>query len=152
MNQSCTRRLEFDAAHRVMRHESKCRNLHGHRYVVEITASGKLDTVGRVIDFGVLKETVGGWIDEHWDHGLIVNHKDTELIELCTNAGWKVYVLQTEPTAECMAPYLLSQSNTLLRGTSIVVTHIRLYETPNCWADYDISDFEKRRYERPKGA
>ncbi|MEE8246777.1 MAG: 6-carboxytetrahydropterin synthase, partial [Alphaproteobacteria bacterium] len=30
-----TRRLEIDAGHRVMTHGSKCRHLHGHRYVVE---------------------------------------------------------------------------------------------------------------------
>lgn len=28
---SCTRRLEFDAGHRVPLHESKCKNPHGHR-------------------------------------------------------------------------------------------------------------------------
>ena len=34
---SVTRRLEFDAGHRIPDHRSQCRNLHGHRYVLEIT-------------------------------------------------------------------------------------------------------------------
>ena len=37
MTTTCTRRIEFDAAHRVMEHESKCRHLHGHRYAIEAT-------------------------------------------------------------------------------------------------------------------
>ena len=35
-----TRKLEFDAGHRIPDHRSQCRNLHGHRYVLEITLTG----------------------------------------------------------------------------------------------------------------
>ena len=87
-----TRRVEFDAAHRVMKHESKCRHLHGHRYAAEITCEGKLDTLDRVIDFGVIKNLVGEWIDELLDHGTILNVEDTALIELCQKMDWKFYV------------------------------------------------------------
>ena len=152
MKQTCTRKLEFDSAHRVMRHESKCRNLHGHRYVAEITACGRLDSLGRVIDFGVLKQVIGGWIDEHWDHGLIVNEEDIALIHMCKAAEWKVFILPNNPTAENMAPFLLAKANELLDDTGVLVTHVRLYETPNCWADYSISDFEERRYNHKEGA
>ncbi|MHB8760606.1 MAG: 6-pyruvoyl trahydropterin synthase family protein, partial [Thiobacillus sp.] len=34
-----TRRLEFDAGHRIPNHGSQCRHLHGHRYALEITLS-----------------------------------------------------------------------------------------------------------------
>ena len=39
-----TTRLEFDAGHRIPCHKSQCRNLHGHRYAMEITLSG--DVIG----------------------------------------------------------------------------------------------------------
>ena len=29
---TCTRKIGFDAAHRVMLHETKCKNLHGHNW------------------------------------------------------------------------------------------------------------------------
>ena len=62
---SCTRRIQFCAGHRVLGHENKCANAHGHNYVAYISArSNDLDKVGRVIDFSVLKEKIGGWIDE----------------------------------------------------------------------------------------
>ena len=35
-----TRRLEFDAGHRIPNHDSQCRHLHGHRYALEVTLSG----------------------------------------------------------------------------------------------------------------
>ena len=35
-----TRRLEFDAGHRIPDHQSQCRHLHGHRYAIEITLAG----------------------------------------------------------------------------------------------------------------
>jgi len=132
----CTRKLEFDAAHRVMRHESKCRNLHGHRYIVELTAEADdLDSLGRVIDFSLLKKVCGTWLDVHWDHGLICHEDDGELINLCNEQDWKSYILPFNPTAENMAKYLFNKFQELLMG-NIRISHIRVYETPNCWADY----------------
>src|SRR5260363_42553 len=37
-----TRQLAFDAGHRIPDHKSRCRNLHGHRYVLEITLQGSV--------------------------------------------------------------------------------------------------------------
>lgn len=135
---SCTRRVEFDAAHRVMEHESKCKHLHGHRYVIEATFSAtQLDSLGRVVDFGVVKETLGGWIDEHWDHTTILHEKDTPLgVSISGHTAQKIYYLPMNPTAENMAEYLLSAiCPSLFKDMGIVCTRIRLYETPNCYAD-----------------
>lgn len=78
------KRIEWDAAHRVLRHESKCATLHGHRYAAEIACSADaLDDLGRVIDFGVIKEVVGKWIDDNWDHNTLLNRDDLELIGIC---------------------------------------------------------------------
>jgi len=136
----CTRRLEFDAAHRVMRHESKCRNLHGHRYIVALTVEApELDDVGRVIDFSVLKGVVGRWIDDHWDHGTILCDQDLSLLGLLTDEDWKRYTLPVNPTAENMVEELHRVASDLLDPYGIRVAHVRLYETPNCWSDYSPS-------------
>ncbi|MET5021245.1 6-carboxytetrahydropterin synthase, partial [Burkholderia pseudomallei] len=37
-----TRKLEFDAGHRIPDPRSQCRTLHGHRYVRELTLRGDL--------------------------------------------------------------------------------------------------------------
>lgn len=52
--------VEVDAAHRLPSHPGKCANLHGHRwkFIVEIVAE-RLNEQGMVLDFGVIKETLG---------------------------------------------------------------------------------------------
>jgi 6-pyruvoyltetrahydropterin/6-carboxytetrahydropterin synthase len=56
-----TRKLEFDAGHRIPDHKSQCRNLHGHRYTVEITLTGEVIAAegnsdnGVFMDFWVVK-------------------------------------------------------------------------------------------------
>ncbi len=138
---TCTRLLKFDAAHRVMLHESKCKMLHGHGYVVEATfAALSLDDVGRIIDFGVVKERLGGWIDAHWDHTAILYDKDAELgANIRQVTGQKIYFMPANPTAENMAAHLLHDiCPTLFTGTDVRCTKIRLWETVNCYADAEL--------------
>jgi len=138
-----TRRLEFDAAHRVLGHENKCKHLHGHRYRAEITFEAGLDNLGRVIDFGVVKQIVGKWIDDNWDHNIILNSWDEFAKLLQTGSfektnGRRIYVLNgRNPTAENMSEELFKQCVELLKDSAhVTVLKVRIYETPNCWADY----------------
>jgi len=134
---SCTRKLEFDAAHRVKQHESKCKYLHGHRYVVEVTAHApSLDALGRVVDFGALKEKLGGWIDENWDHQTILWDQDKALGHaIQAQTGQAIFYLPHNPTAENMALYLLENISPTLFEAPLKITQIILRETPNCWAE-----------------
>lgn len=135
VNIICIRRIEFDAAHRVLEHESKCRNLHGHRYAVEAGfAADKLDRLGRIVDFGVVREKLGRWIDDNWDHTTILFDRDKELGNSISEiTGQKIFYLPSNPTAENMAAYLLEKiCPELFSGLGISCVNIRLYETPNC--------------------
>lgn len=148
---TCTRRLQFASGHRVKNHESKCAHLHGHNYVVEITAHAALDSIGRVIDFGVLKALVGGWIDKHWDHGFILWDQDDEgKWAVCAferamqnaNPAWtqKLHLMPSNPTAENMADYLLNVvCPEVLAGTGVLVVKVLVRETENCYAEADVS-------------
>lgn len=137
MTITATRKLEFDAAHRVKLHESKCKNLHGHRYVVEVTAEApELDALGRVVDFGVLKEKLGSWIDEHWDHQTILFDEDKALGEaIAAETGQPIFYLPANPTAENMAKYLLEEICPTLFEAPLKIVKITLRETPNCWVE-----------------
>jgi 6-pyruvoyltetrahydropterin/6-carboxytetrahydropterin synthase len=142
-----TRVLEFDAGHRVWGHESKCAHVHGHRYKVEVTVTAQeLDSLQRVIDFSVVKSVIGGWIDANWDHNLLLNTRDSLL-----EHHRKVSLFEREPfvfpdmnpTAEVMARFLGLLSIQLLEPYGITCTRCRLYETPNCWADWQ-AEFESQ--------
>jgi 6-pyruvoyltetrahydropterin/6-carboxytetrahydropterin synthase len=131
---TCTRRLTFESGHRVHGHESKCANLHGHSYKAEIEASAELDSLGRVIDFSVLKEKVGGWIDFHLDHGFILWVDDLEARGQMLKT--KLYLMPYNPTAENLARHLLLEVCPLvLQGTGVTVTRVVIHETENCKAE-----------------
>ena len=139
---TCTRRLEWDAMHRIPRHESKCAAFHGHRYAAEITAvAPALDDRGRVVDFGVVKERVGGWIDAHWDHTAILMEGDPDPAVqaiAASNAafGRPVYWLPLPPTAETIAEELARIATDLLADTGVTVVRVRVWETPNGSAEW----------------
>lgn len=134
-----TRKLEFDAGHRVHNHESKCGTLHGHRYVLELTAHAPaLDGIGRVIDFSVLKEKIGTWVDKYWDHTCLIFKEDSEtLAALEFVPHFKpTFICPFNPTAENMAHYLLHEIIPhLMAGTGVTVSKVKLWETQNCFAE-----------------
>lgn len=80
--QTITRKLEFDAGHRIPDHRSQCRNLHGHRYVLEITLQGELVETegapdrGMVMDFADVKALAMEHLVNKWDHAFIVYARD----------------------------------------------------------------------------
>jgi 6-pyruvoyltetrahydropterin/6-carboxytetrahydropterin synthase len=144
MRHRMTRRLEFDAGHRVPLHASKCRSPHGHRYVVELTCSSEgLTREGFVIDFGDVKRIVGGWIDDHLDHTMIGQRGD-ELLEaievLCIAQGLKpFYWMDDAPTAENLARKIFRHAELLLADRCIEVVSVVVHETPNCRAEWSES-------------
>jgi 6-pyruvoyltetrahydropterin/6-carboxytetrahydropterin synthase len=134
---TCTRRLTFCAGHRVMGHENKCRNLHGHNYVVKVEAEAdSLDKLGRVVDFGVIKATIGSWIEDSWDHGFLVFRDDLEVINaLRLVPGQKVFLAEWNPTAENIAGHLLHVAGELLAPFGVAVRSVVVWETENCAAE-----------------
>lgn len=134
------RRLEIDAGHRVYRHESKCAHLHGHRYRFDLVmrrADDGLDQLGRVIDFGVVKQVVGTWLDNYWDHAMLLNREDP-IADLYRSdpmfRAQRHYVLPFNPTAENLGAYLLVLANEMLEEAGVVLDAVTVHETPNCQA------------------
>lgn len=141
MRPTCTRRIQFCSGHRVQEQGDKNRNLHGHNYVAFLDAEAEdLDDLGREPDFSAIKERVGGWIDENWDHGFIVGEDDTEgRRALAAMPTAKVYVLPMSPTAEWMADYLLYDiAPKVLAGTNVRVRKVVLWETENYYATAEL--------------
>jgi 6-pyruvoyltetrahydropterin/6-carboxytetrahydropterin synthase len=140
-----TTRLEFDAGHRIPSHKSQCKNLHGHRYAIEITLSGDIITLenasenGMVMDFSDVKAIAKSAVVDVWDHAFLVYQHDKEiLIFLNSLPNHKTVVFPTVPTAENMAAeafkILKSQYHDTY-GNHLKLEKVRLYETPNNWAD-----------------
>ncbi|MCB1948146.1 6-carboxytetrahydropterin synthase QueD [Nitrosomonas sp.] len=140
-----TRKLEFDAGHRISTHNSQCRHLHGHRYVLEITLSGTIISEkgnaqqGMVMDFSEVKRIAKQALVDKWDHAFLVYAGDTPVMQFLQSLkDHKTVVLDVQPTAENLAVIafdILSAAYQDSYGNHLRLEHVRLYETPNCWAD-----------------
>ncbi len=145
MSMRITRRLEFDAGHRIPNHASQCRHLHGHRYAIEITLSGEIIRAegtaaeGMVMDFSEVKRIAQRMVVDPWDHAFLLYAGDRVVAEfLATLPDHKTVVLPVVPTAENLAAEafrLLDAAYTDTYGNQLRLERVRLYETPNNWAD-----------------
>ena len=133
-----TRRLEIDAGHRLMDHEGTCASAHGHRYAFEIACEApELDEIGRVVDFGVIKERVGGWLDERLDHAFIAQEGDP-VGRALEELDQRVYWLSAPPTAEHLARHVFEKAAELLpKEGGLEVVAVTCHETPNSSARYE---------------
>lgn len=140
-----TRRLEFDAGHRIPDHRSLCKHLHGHRYAIEVTVSGDITRLdgdarnGMVLDFSEVKAVMREIVVDVWDHAFLVYVQDRQIVEfLNTLPAHRTVVLDVVPTAENLAQKafdLLAPRIAKLCNKALRLENVRLYETPNCWAD-----------------
>ena len=140
-----TTRLEFDAGHRIPSHKSQCRNLHGHRYAIEITLTGDIiqqegsSEDGMVMDFSDVKAIARQAVVEPWDHAFLVYRGDHEILRFLNSLpDHKTVIMNYVPTAENMAAEafrILNERYKDLYGNHLHLERVRLYETPNSWAD-----------------
>ena len=133
-NVTVTRRLRFNAAHRVHNPElsdeenrrlfGKCNNpnWHGHNYVLEVSVSGPIDArTGYVVDLGQLKKIVEHELIEQVDHRNMnvdvpfmrgINPTAENIVVAC----WRVIEPHVAPAR---------------------LTRLVLHETENNWVEYD---------------
>lgn len=146
MKLTANRYHDFSCGHRVVGHEGKCRHLHGHNYRVHFYCEAdELDTVGRVIDFSVIKEKLCMWLEDKWDHKFLAWEKDQLMQTVFTaldtarfndslNALEESVVwVPFNPTAENMADWLLKVvAPAQLQHTGVKVTKVIIEETRKC--------------------
>jgi len=140
-----TTRMEFDAGHRIPSHKSSCKNLHGHRYAIEVTIKGEIikqeesSDFGMVMDFKDAKNLIKQTIVDPWDHAFIVYEKDHEVIKFLSSLdNHKTVVFPEVPTAENMALVAYELLKVVFKKKflgAVTPFKVRLYETPNNWAE-----------------
>lgn len=141
-----SKEIEIDMGHTVTLHESKCKHLHGHRFLIRATVQGELikagSQTGMVIDFSNLKKAMMKVIDEPYDHAFAIWKEDprasllTQAHELWHNDIRKFHVLDFPPTAENLAKHWFIELQAELLSAGIVMTKIEVYETPSSCAIY----------------
>ncbi len=119
--------------------------MHGHRYAIEITLSGECISApntseeGMVMDFSDVKAIAQKLLVDSWDHAFLVFTGDKVVIDfLATLPDHKTVILGFIPTAENLAAEafrILDSAYQDTYGNNLKLQQIRIYETPNNWAD-----------------
>jgi 6-pyruvoyltetrahydropterin/6-carboxytetrahydropterin synthase len=145
-----TRKLEFDAGHRIPDHKSQCRNLHGHRYTLEVTLVGEVieqeghSDNGMIMDFSDVKTIAREHLVDVWDHAFITYAKDTVVREFLESLpGHRTVVIDCIPTVENLARTAFNILKPAFHdrfGTGLRLQRLVLHETPNCWAEITADD------------
>jgi 6-pyruvoyl-tetrahydropterin synthase len=68
----------IEVAHRLFETQGKCEAIHGHSMMVELAIYGEKDDHGLLggIEFGALKKEFRAYLDDEYDHHLILNLSD----------------------------------------------------------------------------
>ena len=139
--------VETDTGHRVPNHNSKCRNMHGHRYRWEAELEGDIVTIagasdeGMLMDFSEVSVILTQYIHDVVDHAFIVYEGDDEVLEALSSigAGLSTLVVPFIPTAENLAKWAFEQvephiSSSYGNALRLHAFHVR--ETPKSWASW----------------
>jgi 6-pyruvoyltetrahydropterin/6-carboxytetrahydropterin synthase len=135
---TATRYHDFSYGHRVYGHESVCSHLHGHNGRVTFTVEGTLDSVGRVMDFSVIKSKLAMWVEDNWDHRFLVSEEDN-WAKWLRDIDPHVVTVPFNPTAENMASYLVETVGPeQLKGTGVTLISVKFEETRKCSATFSL--------------
>ncbi|MCR4601615.1 MAG: 6-carboxytetrahydropterin synthase QueD [Clostridia bacterium] len=128
----------FDSAHFLSDYEGKCRNIHGHRWKVQVEVQGRNlveegQNRGMVLDFGELKNDLKEECDA-LDHSLIFERGTLKekTIEALSEENFRMKVVDFRPTAENFSKYFYERMKQ--RGYDVRMSTV--YETPSNRASY----------------
>jgi 6-pyruvoyltetrahydropterin/6-carboxytetrahydropterin synthase len=92
-----------------------------------------------VMDFSEVKAIAMRHVVEVWDHAFLVFQGDRPVVDfLAGMPEHKTVVLDRVPTAENLARLAFEILDPAYRdtyGNHLHLEQVRIYETPNCWAD-----------------
>ena len=100
MTTKIRRCVETDTGHRVPNHNSKCKNMHGHRYRWEAELEGDvvsdvgISEEGMLMDFSDVSDILNKHIHDLVDHAFIVYEGDNEALEALSS----ICLLYTSPS------------------------------------------------------
>lgn len=125
-------------AHRLIKYEGPCANLHGHTYTAIIEyGANEVDHQGFVLDFSEITKYIKSKVDLLWDHGTML-HENDPLSKIIEGYTKKIYLLRSNPTAENIAKelYKLSEIAINTKKKNCYLLSVRVKETPTSEAYY----------------
>ena len=132
---SITKKIEFEAAHRISNYPGPCSEIHGHTYKLEVTVSGLISPkTDLVMDFKSLKEILQKTVIARVDHTLILKSSRENQTIFSSYPG-KITWMESEPTAEQMLLWMVSAITPHL-PSGVSLLKLKLYETSGSFASW----------------
>ncbi|MEB2785336.1 6-pyruvoyl trahydropterin synthase family protein [Algoriphagus persicinus] len=125
---SLTKKIEFEAAHRLSNYQGSCSGIHGHTYKLAATVRGLIDPdTDMILDFKTLKSILQLSVLDPLDHALILKENPENRRIFSAYTG-KITWMESEPTSERMIEWMSIKIKALLPST-IELIELQLYET-----------------------
>jgi 6-pyruvoyltetrahydropterin/6-carboxytetrahydropterin synthase len=150
MTVTVNRYHDFSCAHRSPG-DDKCARIHGHNYRVTFHVTGpSIDERGRLVDFDIIKSRLCEWIEDAWDHRLLLWKTDPifeSIDELNGMANFDndrleplAYLLRDsiawtsfDTSTENMALFLINELGpTMFHGAAYWLSKVEISETRKC--------------------
>lgn len=122
---------KFCYGHRIYGHTGKCQYVHGHNATITFCLTSKeLNHLGMVTDFKLVNDLLSKWIDESWDHRLLLFANDPLFETMRKIEGVGVVRCGFNPTVENMSLFILNIVGPhQLRETGIDLVKVIISET-----------------------
>ena len=112
---------KFSAAHQLTMVGSKCENMHGHNWKIEVYVTGeKLDEGGVVMDFGEIKKHVAEIMS-------MLDHKYLNELD---------YFKQSQPSSENIAYFVAAELQQRVDNMAVNVSRVTAWESDDAAATY----------------
>ena len=138
---TASRYHDFSMGHAVVGHDSGCQHLHGHNYRIHFHCrAANLNELGMVIDFKDIKSKLCQWLEDNWDHKMVLWSQDHRATML-QSIHEPVVMVPFNPTAENLAEFLLKvMAPAELSDTYIECYAIDLWETRKCYVRVELDE------------
>ena len=112
---------KFAAAHQLTMVGTKCENLHGHNWKIEVYVTGeKTDDAGVLIDFGIIKKHVREIM-------AMLDHKYLNELE---------YFQQGQPSSENIAYFVATELQKRIDNQAVNISKVTAWESDDAGATY----------------
>lgn len=139
-----TKEFRFEGAHALPGYDGRCRNLHGHSYIMYVTIKGEplngtsSPKEGMIMDFKQLKAIVNDNIIDIYDHALVLR-KNAPLAEELSYQYNNVVTVDFQPTTENLISHFADVISKAL-PPHVELYSLKLHETAGSFVEWYASD------------
>ncbi len=135
-----TKEFRYEGAHALYNYDGKCRQIHGHSYILYVTVQGSPINEegnpkdGMVMDLGELKRIVHETVVDKFDHALVLRCNNPFASELGKEYS-NIVLVDFQPTCENMLSFFAQAIGDKLPD-NVKLYSLKLHETASSFVEW----------------